>query len=199
MIVDSLTKNKNGSYNVIIDGKSYTFDEEIVVEYRLVKGKEVSKDSLSNALSKNELMEYYYKALNYSINYGKNSNQLKDYLREKGLEDYKIALIIDMLISNKAIDDKAIIISITNTYIRKSYGKLLIKQKLIERKFSKDLIEYAISNIDYDLYYDSLNKLYNKVKNKYDGDKYTKKMKLNKYLASKGYTFDDISSIVTEE
>lgn len=194
MIVEKLIKNKK-SYTIIVENKSYELDEEIIVEYRLVEGKEITNDILSKAVGKNRVMSYYYKALDYALKYGKNSAQLYDYLEEKGLSNMEIAEVISLLKRNSVIDDNRLIKSITESYIRKSYGILYIEAKLFERKFKKDEIDSILAQIDMELYQESLNKLYEKIKFKYTGTEYERLIKIKKYLLSRGYTYTDINAL----
>ena len=196
MIIDSLVKNKkNKKYTIVVNDSSYEFDEEVILEYRLVKGKEITNDILDSAIKKNSIISYYYKALDYALKYGKSKRAIKSYLKEKGLANEEIIEIISLLEKNKVINDNELIKGIISSYIRKSYGMLMIEQKLIERKFDNELIKEAIDDINHEEYINSLIKLYEKVKNKYTGDSYTKTMKIKKYLLSRGYTYEDVNSI----
>lgn len=195
MIIDKLTKLKNGKYSIIINGKSYELDEDIIVEYRLVKGAEINDEILLNALKKNDLVGYYHKAIKYALSYEKSSFEVYNYLIDKGLSETEAAKIIEEIVAKNLINDENIAINLINYYIGKSYGTNFIINKLKEKKIDKDIIHNAINNIDYERYYASLNKIYNKCKNKYSGNEYEVKMKIKKYLLSRGYTIDEILTI----
>lgn len=195
MIVDSLSLNKDGSYTIIINDKSYTFDEEVIIKYRLVKGKEITEDILEKAINSNDLMKYYNKALSYSIKYGKSQYEVYEYLLDKGLSNIEANQIISDLINAKAIDDSRLIKAMINTLVYKQNGRLMIEHKLYEHKFSKDLINKELNEINYDSYFEALNKLYNKVKDKYKDEEYIRIQKIKKYLLSRGYTYSDIETI----
>ena len=194
MIVEKLIKNKK-SYTIIVEDNNYELDEEIIVEYRLVEGKEITNDILAKAVVKNRVMSYYYKALDYALKYGKNSAQIYDYLEEKGLSNTEIAEVISLLKRNSVIDDNRLIKSIAESYVRRSYGVLYIEAKLLERKFKKDEIGNVLAKIDMELYHDALNKLYEKIKTKYTGSEYERVIKIKKYLLSRGYTYTDIDAL----
>ena len=86
--------------------------------------------------------------------------------------------------------------SLTRSYIKDKNGILLIKEKLKDKGFKNEIIEEVLNEIDYDSYFDSLNSLYNKIKNKYDKfDDYLRVNKIKAYLLSRGYTFSDISEL----
>ena len=195
MIISNITRLKNGKYSINIDDKSYEFDEDIVVEYRLVKGSEVNDEILANALNKNRFIEYYHKAINYALGYGKSSNEVIRYLVEKGLSIDESKKIVADIILKGLINDETLAINLVNYYAKKSYGILYIESKLFEKKISKEIIKKAINSIDYDIYYEALNKLYIKAKDKYIGTDFEVKMKIKRYLSQRGYTSDDINNI----
>lgn len=194
IIVKEIKKSKkNHYYDLIIDDNKYLFSEEIVLKYRLVKGKEISDEILKLAISDNSFSKYYDMALNYSIRYGKSSNAIRSYLIEKGLSNDDSMKIVNQLIIKKIIDDKKLILSITSALVKNCNGVLLIKNKLYEKEFSNELIELAISSIDIEEYNNSLIRLYNKVKAKYQKyDDKIRKYKIKNYLLSRGYLSYDL-------
>ena len=60
MIVTKLIKDKKDNYKVIIDNNNeYIFSSDIIVEYRLVEGKEITEAILNDAKLKNNISIYY--------------------------------------------------------------------------------------------------------------------------------------------
>ena len=161
MIIKDITKSKKkkNTYLVAIDDKIYEFNEEIILEYRLYKGKEIEEDILTKAISSNDIQKYYNMAESYSIKYMKNSKEVYRYLIDKGLDSYKSNEIVDKLIEKRIIDDKKIIEAICYSLVIRSNGKKMINEKLKARFFDYRLIDEALDNIDYDLYFEYLNKL----------------------------------------
>lgn len=194
MIVEKLIKGKKG-YTIIVEDKSYDFDEEIILEYRLVEGKEINDEILELAIKKNRVISYYYKAVNYAINYGKNKAQIYDYLENKGLSNHEIMLIIEKLNNSKIIDEDKLISSIVDTYLKKGYGVLFIENKLYEKQYNKDQIRDVISNINPEIYNEALLKIFEKIKDKYNGNSYEKVNKITRYLLARGYTYEDINAL----
>ncbi|MBR4496610.1 MAG: RecX family transcriptional regulator [Acholeplasmatales bacterium] len=196
MIVNDSKKDKKG-YLVTIDNKDYIIDEEIVIKYRLVKNKELEDNLLNKILHDNNMIIYYKKALNYSLKYNKNSAAIYDYLNKFEINNRDIAEIIDNLIKIHVLDDEKLILNTLDTLIRKGNGKLLIKEKLYNLKYREELINLALTRINYDDYFASLKKLYDKALIKYDKetDSYIKNMKIKKYLYQRGYSLDDINTI----
>ena len=195
MIVNDLKAYKN-YYLVIIDNKEYKFNEDTIVNFRLVKGKELSKDTLKKALQSEDLNYFYNKALQYQIRYMKGRAEIFNYLISKGVSINNANIILNKLEDTKILDDKMVASSLTRSYIKDKNGILLIKEKLKDKGFKNEIIEEVLNEIDYDSYFDSLNSLYIKIKNKYDKfDDYIRVNKIKAYLLSRGYTFSDISEL----
>ena len=194
MIVKNIKKvcNQN-KYDILIDDNSYRLNEDIVVEYRLVKNKELDLKLLKEILSENDFNTIYLKTEKYVIKYSKTKNEVIKYLKNKDVSLNVINKIVDKLESKKLINDSSLIIDTIDYYIRHSYGILYIKEKLYQKGFNKELIDINIDNYDKKLYKDNLIKLYNKIKNNYQKyDSYTKKNKIKMYLLRRGYELDMI-------
>ena len=189
--------DKPHKYNVIIGTISYIFDEEIIIEYNLYSGKEIDDDILDKALAENDIQDYYDKALKYSLKYAKTAGETLSYLMDnKGLDYASSIKIIDKLKSRKLLNDEALINQVIYSLIIGSNGKLMIREKLKAKKFDSKLIDEALKNIDYDLYYEALAKLYKKIEHKYDKDSdYIRINKIRNYLYRHGYTQDDIRDL----
>ena len=197
MIVTNLKKLKNNNYLVTIDDEDYKFDEEIILNYRLVKGKELDEKTLKDAIIKNNIALYYNKALNYVAKYQKGSNEIYDYLKKYELEDKDIYFIINKLKSIKLIDDNKLVNNLVSSLVRNANGINMIREKLYQKKFNSSLIDDALKSIDYDEYYEALNKLVVKAKEKYKKEEndYKRLIKIKNYLLQRGYTYSDIESV----
>lgn len=197
MIVKSLKRiGKTNKYNVIIDDITYKFNENIIVNYRLVKGKEVTEDILFKAIKENDYDTLYLKAERYVITYNKSEKEIRRYLKNKDANPNDIENIILKLRKNKLIDDSSLIIDLINSLIKKYNGIKMIESKLYQKGFDEALIKKTIFEIDYDLYCNCLNILYNKIRNKYDKyDDYTRINKIKSYLLQRGYTYSDIADL----
>lgn len=198
MKVKSLKESKKKNYyNVILDNnESYLFSTDVILKYRLVDGKEIDNKILKESINLNNISDIYNKASSYAIKYMKSKKEIFDYILEKGYEEDIAYQVIDKLIDNKIIDDEKYIKSYIYSYIINSNGINMIREKLYQKGYKKDLIEKELLNLDYDLYYEYLLKLYNKIKNKYDKyDSYIRINKIKAYLYQRGYNSSDIETI----
>ncbi len=196
MIVKSLKRLANNKYKVLIDNEEYKFNENIIVNYRLVKGKEVTRDILNLAIKENDYDSLYLKTEKYVITYNKSEREIIRYLKNKNATPDTINKIILKLKKNKLIDDSNLINDLINSLIKKFNGIKMIEAKLHQKGFDDDLIKSSLSVIDYDYYCNILEILYNKIRNKYDKyDNYTRINKIKSYLLQRGYTYSDIQTL----
>ena len=197
MIVKSLKKSrKKDLYNVIIDDLELELSENIVVKYRLIKNKEVDKSILKDIIKDNNIDSLYTKAMSYAIKYNKGSAEVRKYLEKKDASNFEIELIIKRLIESKIISDLDVVESLVSSYVRNGNGILLIKEKLYQKGYDKDLIEMSLENINYDIYYSKMNIYYNKaLKAQKKGEEFERIMKAKNSLLRKGYTYFDLDKL----
>ena len=197
MIVAELKKSKKKNlYIVKLDSYEYELSEDIVVRYRLVKGKEIESSLLKNIIKDNDLDKLYNKALNYSIRYGKGSSEVELYLKDKGATKSDSKIIVERLKENKIINDSDLIDSLIFSYTKSANGILMIKDKLYQKGYDKDLVEEKLDNIDYDLYYKKMNEHYLKSYKSYKhDDEYNRVIKAKNSLLRRGYTYSDLEKI----
>ncbi len=196
MIIESISKDKKGKYLIKIGSSIYEFNEDIIVEFNLYKGKEIDDKLLYDAISSNSLNDYYNKALVYSTKYFKGSGEVIEYLKDKGLNENDSKAIVNKLTERRIINDEKIVESLIYSLSKSSNGRLLIKEKLLAKRFDSKLIDLKLNCMDLDIYFEGLNKLYEKNKHKYDKyPDYVRIAKLKNYLYSRGYTSNDISNL----
>lgn len=200
MIINSLDKIANTSnYIVVIENEKYILDEAVVLKYRLFPNTNVDTEVISSLIKYNDYINYYNKALSYTVKYAKPSKAINDYLLSKSCPTEYIPLIIKELMDKKILNDESLCKSYINYLISNLNGRLMISKKLYEKGFSKDLIREALEEMDINLYNEALLKCYEKNKSKYNKyDSYTSKQKLKNYLLSRGYTINDLSIISFE-
>lgn len=198
MIISDISYDKkNKNYKISIDNNIYTFSEDIMVEYNIYKGKEIDKEFLNKAIESEEINDYYQKALNYSIRYFKGKTETKRYLLDKGLNVNDANKIIEKLEEKGIINDNKIIESLIYSYIKAGSGRYKIINKLKEKGFNEKDINQGMLNMDFDLYNESLNKMYNKAIKKYEkeNDSYIRKNKIKAYLINHGFGIDEINDL----
>lgn len=198
MVVSNIIKDKKKSYYLLtIDGKDYKMNEEVIIKYRLVPGKEITKDDLELYLKNNDKEDGYMKAYNYISKYPQSKGGLIKYLKNKEYSEEDITYIVSKLEEFKVIDDYKYALSIIGYYIRSGYGYNMLKSKLIGKLIPSDIISIVLEEINYDEYNAALLKLIEKNSKKYQ-QKPNGKMLLIKYLYSRGYLMDEINQALVK-
>lgn len=192
MKVNRLKKNKNGLYEILIENESLLLDEETIIKYRLLEGKEISSQELSTIKLEDEINVLVNKSFDYAFRYKKSTNEVRRYLSSKDVSNEIIDKVVNTLIERKLIDDYKLAKDIAASLARNSNGKLMIKEKLRQRLFNQSQIDNAINNIDEQDYEDGKNKLIIKLERKYSKEEENiKKIKIKKQLYAHGYKLDD--------
>lgn len=184
----SLNKVKKDIYNVVINDTIYEFNEDTVLKYRLVKGKEII--NLKEVLDYDNKIKYLAKIRNYVIKYPKSIYNLKEILISKYL-DIDVNYIIDILIKEGFVDDKRYAKNKALSLISKNYGLNYIKNYLLYKEhISIDIVDEILESLDFKVdFNDLLNKL---KKQKYD------KQKAYNYLIRKGFNYNDFKDILNK-
>ena len=188
----SLTKNKNGLYDVLIDDEILTVDEETVLKYRLFKNNEIDVKDFDLIRHDDFVHKISNKMLEYRLKYNKSINEIKRHFLSKEIDENIVCQAIELLISKKLINDQELALMICTSLARNSNGILLIKEKLKQRLFTTDVINYALENILVDDIDYGKEKLIIKLEKKYlkEEDK-IKKYKIKKQLYNHGYKVDE--------
>ena len=149
MIVQSLKKKDKG-YEVTINGKVYSFDEETIIKYRLVKDKELPDAFIEEIQASNLLESFKKKALSYHLRYMKSSLEVVEYLKTKGLSENLAIQAVEDLKRLNVLNDKTLAFQMASALARNSNGPLMIRQKLKFHLFESCLIEEVMQNLNAD-------------------------------------------------
>lgn len=148
MRVEKLTKVKESTYEAIIDGKSYTLDEEMVLKYRLFKGYEISSAALDACLEEHDFVVIKNKAFQYYLKYQKNSYEVLHYLLDREIP-YELAhQAVNWLMENEKLEEDKLAQAIAGALARKSNGPNMIRYKLKNRHFLEESIQKALESLD---------------------------------------------------
>lgn len=188
MKVTSLVKKKNG-YEVSFEHETYILDEETVLQFRLLCGKEI-EDYLVNSIKQfDEKQKVANKALEYAIRYSKSAKEVVRYLELKDYSKYIAETVVDSLIEKGLINDEILAVSLAGSLARNSNGPMMIKQKLMSHFFTSETIDIALNSVEESDYLLGLQKLERKLEKRYEKEEsFIKKQKIKKALYAHGYT-----------
>lgn len=128
--------------------------------------------------------------------------EIKNKLVEFDLSDSEKSSIISSLKTNKFWNEERFAEAYCQGKVRiKRWGKQKIKAGLIHKHVEASIIKSALESLDDTEYYSALQSLYEKKSNELHNEKdpWNKKQKILRYLASRGFSFEEISSLKKEE
>ena len=181
--------------NIYVDDKFYAgMSIELVIKSQLKKGVEIDTQVLDDIIIEDEKSSALSKALKYSSNNLKTKKQIRDYLKKKEYNSQTIDYVIEKMSEYNYLDDEAYAKAYLLTYSKK-YGKLRLINDLKNRGISESIIDNLFA--DEIEIVDSIEDVANKyLKNKEINDQTL--VKLNRFLYSRGYEFEDISRLLSK-
>ncbi len=128
--------------------------------------------------------------------------EVNNKLAEYDLSDKDKMRILASLHENKFLNEERFAEAYAQGKLRiKRWGKQKIKAGLIQKHVDAKIIKLALESLDEKEYDRALQSLYEKKSNELHNEKdpWNKKQKIMRYLASRGFTFEEISSVKNEE
>lgn len=185
-------KDKN-RLNVYIDGKFVCgIGLETAIKYKLKVGVSLTKERLLEIEFDSEKTKAIEKATAYISRAMKTEKQLTDYLAKKGYGTAVISFTLDKLKSYGYIDDVKYAVAYIKTYSKKK-GEKLIKYELKQKGISDEDFSLAIKEqAPFEDACFSVAEKYMARKEKTRENL----AKLYKYLLSKGFSYDQVGSVV---
>ncbi|MFH1194070.1 MAG: regulatory protein RecX [bacterium] len=203
MEISSLTKNGNNVEILTDDGTEFEIRYEIVVKNGLKKGDELTEEKIGLLQIENEkfaIRETSFRLLSRRIH---SEKELKQKLSRKYFHKQIIDETIESLKQGQYLDDKDFAEKFTEEKIRrKKLGLDKIKSQLILKGISGEIIKECISSHQSTelLKENALNLAAKKIQSLQKRNVETKKIKqrLYSYLASKGYTYEEILDVFAQ-
>lgn len=191
MVQISFEKQKKGDrYNLYVDGEFYSgIEKYTILLHNLKNFQEIEKDKLEEIMLSSESEYAFNKALHYLAKCMKSEGEVIKYLKSKSFKDNVIEIAIKKLKEYRYIDD----VLYTKEYIemyKSKYGKLKIKQNLLNKCIDEELIDEYLSFDEEENLDSVINLIEKRTKNKEFDDKL--KQKIIRNLLSKGYSYDII-------
>ena len=194
-------KNNEERFNVYVDGEfCFSLAYSTIIKEKLKEGQSISTSDINRYKTASE-NEKAYMYLLYYLQYGdRTEKEIRMRLKMKGYQPSAIAYAVDRAIEVHLIDDNRLCDQYVYEKLNSSKpdGPQKIKSKLISRGINIDIIEEAIekhlcneSEQSKILLLVQKKAPVIKAKNSYD-----MRGKLFRFLAQKGFNFDDINSVL---
>ncbi len=166
---------------------------DTAVKNGLKIGKDVDEKFVVDMIFDSEKQSAFNKTANYMKSSIKTVKQIKEYLNKKGYDEAVINAVVEKLKEYKYLDDSQYVTAFVNTN-KSKYGVRKLREKLKQ----KGVADANLSVLDdYEEDVDALKK----VAEKYMSHKEKTPENYNKlyrFLAMRGYNFDDINACVNE-
>lgn len=196
-----IQKRNKEKVNIYVDDKySFSLTLNGFVKSGLKEKANISEEEINALKIKDEPKLAVQQALNILSYSMKTESELVRKLTEKGFSEKAVNYAVEKLKGYKYLDDSVYVsMYITTRAIPNNWGDQKIISNLLQKGVDINLIKEKINELySYDEKKDSIKKVaekyYQKLK---DDDEKKKKQKLYRYLASKGYSYDLISSTIS--
>ncbi len=190
-------KLRGNKYLIIFDNyKEVELYEEVILKYELLLNKDID-NNMENLLEENRLWDCYYSAINYLKFKNRSVFEVKNKLK-KDYNEKEIDFVINKLCEQKYLDDYLYASNLFNEKILVTlHGPNLIKNDLLKKGISKEIISMVVDNYNQEIQYEKINKIINKMlkSNKDKGNLYMKR-KIYNYLCYQGFDNNIIKEVM---
>ena len=181
-IISVEKKPRSKKYNIVTSEEDYTISEDMLIKYHIFKDSVFTENEFKKIIEDLTLDEYFNKVLNLLSFSLKSEYEVIQYIKEnekktkKRLSLTQIDELINRIKSFGYLNDELLCNHVLDYYYRNKKGPLYIKQKLIEKKVDKQLIDSTIKNYTYEMEKELIEEIISKENN----NNYTvKKFELN--------------------
>ena len=153
-------KNGNGNYLVYFDNnKSIKLNEEVILKYKLLYKKEIDDVLFKNIVQDNNDYDIYNKCVKYIGVRLRSENEMREYMKKKGVSLDLMEEVITKLLKNRLLDDEIFTKAFINDKLNfTTMGPYRIQLELQKHNIDNNIISKYINEIDYDKLYEKINK-----------------------------------------
>lgn len=199
MNIVKFTKKKSDQYLISLDnGTDLLLHEDLILKHELLIKRKISNQDIDDLTNENNKYVYYDSAIKYLSKKMRCKLEVKKFLIEKGLQEFEVEEIINKLIMQGYIDDKAYASAYINDRINLSNdGPYKIIDNLKKYEIKEEIIKNSMLIYTDDMQTERVKKLVNKcVKSNNNKSKMVLKNKIYMNLISLGYNKSIISNIL---
>lgn len=189
----SISQDKT-NYKVVTTIGEFKFNEEVLVEYFIVKDKEFSNDEWDAILDYNDSNKFYLKALNYLSFKERTIFEMTEYLESKGMID--TTDLIDKLLDKGLLNDEVYANHFLEYAKNNLKGPRYVEVELRKRRVNHNLISEVLSHYTFEAEYDVCFRLFEKtVKPKEVSYNKYKKQLMDKFVRA-GFGLNVINEVI---
>ncbi len=193
-------KQQKHRFNIYInDEYAFSVHEDVLVKFRLMKGRMVDTGDIETISAEEEFQKAYHKALLYLARKLRSTQSMRVHLESKGFEAGIIDQVIGRLLDEKLLDDHLYAEQLVRHRImHQKKGKRWVQQELSQSGIDSEAVAAAMNHIDTEAEFEIASQLAAKKWRSLRGDLKGKKQKTVMYLARRGYGYDLIHSILSQ-
>ncbi|MCR2821992.1 recombination regulator RecX [Lederbergia panacisoli] len=202
-IITKITTQKNSPdrYNIYLDEKfAFGVDEEVLIRYHLVKGKELTEFDITQIQYEDEIRKALNAAINFLSYRMRSEDEIRQHLKKKEWDEPVIQAVLMKLVERKYVDDLEFAAAYVRTQVNGGKkGPLTIKQELKQKGIKELFIEKAMDEYSEEKQIEHAIQLGNKLASQNNNLSETfLKQKIEQFLMTKGFPFNIISVAIEE-
>lgn len=206
MKISRITTQKSNQhrYNIYLtDGEREQFglsvDENTLIKFNLRKGIELSQEELARLKSMDLIEQSYHDALRYLSYRMRTTEEMRDYLKKKALEQEYIEDIIQRLTEQNLLDDQQYAnMYVTSKICATTKGPRYIHAELVKKGIPKHMIDQALQQYTYTLQLQHATNIVDKRLKRKNRHSFQKKLTQAKaYLQRNGFSAEVIADALS--
>ncbi|SIS78348.1 recombination regulator RecX [Salimicrobium salexigens] len=198
----SVQQKNKGRFNIFFkktDEEEFGFgvSEDILIQYNLHKGMELSEEDIKQLKNKDELHKSYTRAIHYLSYRMRSEKEMYDYLIDKEVTEEDARDVINRLYKENLLDDEAFAKSYVQSKIAtSSKGPVVLKQELSKKGVAEDYRLSALEQYSFEDQYEKALKFGMKKVNDTSKKAFQQKLQTAKQsMMQKGFTQDVIQEV----
>lgn len=193
-------KNKHRINVFLNDEYAFAVHEDIIVKYRLIKGKMISDEDLEELLLADEVKRAEYYGIRYLGVRPRTEMELIKHLHDKGFTDETIHQVCDTFLEKNYLDDRQFAHQwVMERMYLKPRGRNLLRHELNKKGVKPEVIDGALDEISLKEEIEVAKKI---VLKKYPHPSFTNGMemrnKIGPFLQRKGFTYEVIVPVLEQ-
>lgn len=202
-IISKITAQKRAKdrYNIFLDDEyAFSIDQDTFIKENIRKGKKLSEEDIERIQATENIQQAYLLAINFLSYRMRSIREMEQYLQKKEIAPHTIDLIIERLVKEKNLDNRAFAESfVKDRVLLTSKGPTVIKQELYEKGIAGSIIDDALQHYSKEEQFDKVYKFVQREVKKQTKHPHKKRMEqIRLTLMRRGFTNDIISAVLAE-
>lgn len=187
---------RQGRYSIFVEGKyAFSLSDTALLETGLTNGQELSASEVKVLKQQSVDDKLYNNALNYVALRPRSTWEMQQYLQRKGCSPSLAEGILNKLSYLDLLNDEVFARSwVANRRLLKPISRRRLNQELRAKRIPEEIIQSVLGKDETD----ELDVLRELVERKRRQSRYHDVQKLMQYLASQGFQYSDIKTVLSE-